>query len=366
MNRSFRRVMKKVMNTILKKYLSKYFLLIVMLILILMPAGDVLAAKASQTDAEAESTEAADDSEQVVDTGIAMWNSFTVRHEGDGLCTMSIINPAVGRHKISEIYFYTWSDEGYKNDLYRYRGLKVKNERSGVWSASFNGNTHSSSGLYCTEVRAVSGGEEMVIGTFFFRNDFSMEKHHGWIERNGRYFFYDREKQVMKRGGVQDGITIKDDGSAVMTAYSKEKLPVLVRAAEVVDEICEPGDSLNVKKDKCYKYVVSFPYLMKDYGVGDYVGKWSCLDAHYANNILNAYGDQGQCGGECVAEAAALAYLFVELDFGDVYLYTNEVHGWVYADGRYYDPNNSSVNGPEKWFNTSTYVTYATNTYLIN
>ena len=336
-------------------------ILIILLILLLYPALPVYAAPATPTDATL-----GEEFVEVTDSRLALWNFVTVSYEGDGVCTVSISNPAVGRHKISDIYFFVWSDEGYKNDLYRYRGLKTKNDRSGIWSATINGNTHSSTGLYCAEVRAVSGGEEIIIGTVTFRNEFTLEKHHGWIESNGKYYFYDRKKQVMQRGGVRDGITIKDDGSAVITDYSKEKLPVLVRAAEVVDEICEPDDSLSEKKDKCYKYVVSFPYLLKDYGVGDYVGNWNCLDAHYANNILNAYGDQGQCGGECVAEAAALAYLFAELDFGEVYLYTNEVHGWVYADGRYYDPNNSAVNGPEKWYNTSTYVTYATNTYLIN
>ena len=341
--------------------IKKSFLAALWLVIVFFPGGAVCAAEESEKTGDAQKV-----SPKEKYMNAAAWNEVFFSNEGDGLCEISIINPAAGRDKITDIYFFVWSDEGYKNDLYRYRGIKTSNEKSGIWSARFNANTHGSSGLYCVEIKAVCKGKELLIRILNFRNDFTLEKHHGWVEKNGNYYFYDRKKQVMKRGGVQDGITIKDDGTAVLTDYSSEKLPVMVRAAEVIDEICEPDDSLSEKKDKCYEYVVSFPYLLKDYGVGDYVGKWNCLDAHYANNILNAYGDQAQCGGECVAEAAALAYLFAELDFGEVYLYTNEVHGWVYADGRYYDPNNSAVNGRAKWFNTSTYVTYATNTYMIN
>ncbi|MBQ8912719.1 MAG: hypothetical protein IJ054_01570, partial [Lachnospiraceae bacterium] len=162
-------------------------------------------------------------------------------------------------------------------------------------------------------------------------------KYYGWVERNGKYYFYNRTTGVMQKGGTQAGITLNADGSAVMNDYSKQKLPVLVRAREIVESITNPNDSLSVKKMKCYQYIADMPYLLKMYQFYQNKDRYTCPDAVYANNLLNAYGDQDKCGGECVAEASALGYLYAELNFGDVYLLASG-HGWIKAGDYYWDP----------------------------
>ena len=209
-------------------------------------------------------------------------------------------------------------------------------------------------------------GKNVCLGKLTFINVFELPTKHGWYKLNDKYYFFDRTTGEMQKGGESCGITLNADGSAVMTAYAAEKLPVLVRAREVVEEICVPWESLDSKMDKCYKYVISYPYLFKDYMVGDHINDWACLDAHYANNILNAYGDQKALGGECTAEAAALAYLYAELNFGEVYLYTSSIHGWIYAGGRYYDPNCAAKNGTDKWMNQPSYEVPPNYSYKIN
>ena len=188
---------------------------------------------------------------------------------------------------------------------------------------------------------------------------------HGWIECNGKYYFYNRSTGVLQLGGAACGIELNDDGSAVMTAYAYEKIPMMVRAKQIVDSICNPGDSLATKQEKCYQYVAKYPYLLKEYPVGNYINNWNCLDAHYANNILNGYGDQDKLGAECVGEAAALAYLYAELDFGDVYLYISPIHGWVYAGGRYWDPLFIESKG-RRYYNAASYEAAPTYSYKIN
>ena len=169
----------------------------------------------------------------------------------------------------------------------------------------------------------------------------------------------------MQNGGTACGVTLNSDGSAVLDQYAREKIPVMMHARAIVESITSPDDSLAVKQEKCYQWVAKWPYLLKDYPFGNFVNKYACPDAHYANNIINAYGDQDAQGAECVGEAAALAYLYAELNFGDVYLYSSNLHGWVYANGRYWDPLFVESKG-RQYYNAASYEAQPTYIYKIN
>lgn len=170
---------------------------------------------------------------------------------------------------------------------------------------------------------------------FFVDADGSI--HTGWLSYEGSYYYLDRTSGVLHTGGTVNGITLNADGSAVMTDYAKEKIPVMIKAREILQEICSPEDTLYNKMVRCYMYSTQYPYMMKDMYVGDHRDEYACYDAHYANNILNAYNDQVILGGECFAETAACAYLFNELDIGTVYVEDNTQHGWFEIDGRFWD-----------------------------
>ena len=144
------------------------------------------------------------------------------------------------------------------------------------------------------------------------------DTYYGWIKCNEKYYFYDRNTGELQKGGTACGVTLNDDGSAVIDQYAAEKIPVMLSAKQVVDSITSPEDSLATKQEKCYQWVAKFPYILKGYPFGNYKNRYVCPDAVYANNIFNSYGDQDAQGAECVGEAAALAYLYAELNFGDV------------------------------------------------
>ncbi|MBR4514154.1 MAG: GBS Bsp-like repeat-containing protein [Lachnospiraceae bacterium] len=290
-------------------------------------------------------------------------NQIKAVKTGEALYKISIFNPSCTEGKITDIYMPTWSTENGTDDMSWYHAVKDAN---GIWTAEINGWTHNSTGEYNTMVYGVVNGKNVYLGKITYVNAFELPVRHGWYKLGDNYFFYDRTTGELQKGGESCGISLNSDGSAVMTAYASEKLPVMVRAREIVEEICIPWESLESKMDKCYRYVIKYPYLMKDYMVGDHINSWACLDAHYANNILNAYGNQNTLGGECTAEAAALAYLYAELNFGEVYLYTSTVHGWIYAGGRYYDPNCAAKNGTDKWMNQPDYIAPPTYTFKIN
>ena len=189
-------------------------------------------------------------------------------------------------------------------------------------------------------------------GTWYYMNS-SGDMHTGWLSSGSSYYYCDRSSGVMKSNTTVNCIWLDASGAAENTGYANEKIPVMIRAREVVNSICSPNDSLETKQYACYKWVAAFPYLLKDYPIGSYYqGHWACYSAHYANNILNAYGDQRQCGAECAGEAAALGYLFAELNFGTVYLDHSDIHGWVEVNGRFWDPlNQESHKGGRNWLN---------------
>ncbi|MBO4579496.1 MAG: hypothetical protein J5715_05035 [Clostridiales bacterium] len=183
---------------------------------------------------------------------------------------------------------------------------------------------------------------------------------YGWYKVNGDYYFCDRKSGKMVKDKTVNCIKIGKDGKAVKDKYSEEKIPVMIRAREIIGEICKKDDSIKEKQWKCYEYVAKPPYLFKHYPLKKYRDKYACFTAIYANNILNAYGDQDKIGGECVAESAALGYLYNELDFGTVYLCDDGGHAWIEIDGRTWDPLFVEAKG-KQWYNRKGYAYRALN-----
>ncbi|MBO4460373.1 MAG: hypothetical protein J5778_06935 [Clostridiales bacterium] len=176
----------------------------------------------------------------------------------------------------------------------------------------------------------------------------------GWYEIEGKYCFFDRTTGVKAVSAKVNNIEIDDMGFAVMNGYSEEKLPVLVAAREVVDSLREDGISKEDLIMKCYKYVEDSPYLLKDYPITDHMNDYECYDAHYANNLLNAYEDQLKIGGDCTSDAACLAYLFDAAGMTDVIYCHTESHAWVEADGHFWDPLYIETKGME-WYDMTEY-----------
>ena len=288
-------------------------------------------------------------------------NIISAVNQGNGLYKITIVNPTAAG-TITDVKFPTWSDENGQDDVVWYQGTKNKD---GSWSVTVDGSRHLNSGKFITHVYGTVNGKSVILGATNYVNNFETTKYYGWVLRDGRYYFYDRTTGVMQNGGTACGVTLNSDGSAVLDQYAREKIPVMMHARAIVESITSPDDSLAVKQEKCYQWVAKWPYLLKDYPFGNFVNKYACPDAHYANNIINAYGDQDAQGAECVGEAAALAYLYAELNFGDVYLYSSNLHGWVYANGRYWDPLFVESKG-RQYYNAASYEAQPTYIYKIN
>ncbi|MBP5655850.1 MAG: hypothetical protein J6X33_10110 [Clostridiales bacterium] len=178
---------------------------------------------------------------------------------------------------------------------------------------------------------------------------------HGWYKVGGDYYFCDRKTGKLACNKTVNCIKIGEDGKAVMDKYAEEKIPVMIRARQIIEQICDKDDTLKDKQWKCYEYVAAPPYLFKCYPLKKYRDKFACYTAIYANNILNAYGDQKKIGGDCVTESAALGYLYNELDFGTVYLCDDGGHAWIMVGDRTWDPLFVEAKG-KQWYNRKGYA----------
>ena len=183
-----------------------------------------------------------------------------------------------------------------------------------------------------------------------------MKDKRGWYQVGEDYYYFDRTTGKIFKNDTANGIYLRIDGKAQLTDFAKEKIPVMIKSREIVSEICGKNDTLARKKWKCYKYVAQFPYIYKDAPIGDHIKNrdYACWDAHYANNVLNAYGDQRVRGGECSAQSAALGYLFTELNFGQVTFKTSYTHGWIEVNGLCYDALFIKARGMD-WYEMKSY-----------
>ncbi len=285
------------------------------------------------------------------DRNISVKNYVRAVKEGEAVYKISILNPYSKDGTVTDVYMPTWSTANGTDDINWYHAVK---DESNTWSVKVNGWTHNSSGEYNTIIYGVVNGKNVQLGIITYDNSFDLQLHYGWHKLGDNYYYFDRANGSLQKGTSVNGISLNNDGSAVMTDYAKQKIPVMIRAREIVEEITSPADSFAVKQRKCYNYVAAMPYLLKMYPVKNFKDNYACLDAVYANNLLNAYGDQNKCGGECVAEAAALGYLYLELGMNEIYLCSDTAHGWIRAGGRYFDPLFTEAKG-ESYYDAATY-----------
>ena len=152
----------------------------------------------------------------------------------------------------------------------------------------------------------------------------------GWQIIDGEYYFFDRQTGERIVGQTVDGIEIGEDGEVSLSEYDKNKIEAMMKAHKVLVENTLPTDSMEEKRRKVFDWVLSFPYHryrhLKD------VYEEEGIEIVMANDIF----DEG--AGDCVSESAALALLFHEIGYTNVYWVHDTGHSWVRSDDKLFDP----------------------------
>lgn len=141
---------------------------------------------------------------------------------------------------------------------------------------------------------------------------------------------YDDSHLMQTGWQIVDGIEIGEDGEVNLSDYEKEKIATMMRAHEIMLENTSPSDTMEEKRKKVFDWVLSFPYR-RGMRVRDYMNDEG-VELLFANDFF----DEGI--GDCVSESAALAFLFHEIGYTNVYWVHDTGHSWVRSDDKLYDP----------------------------
>lgn len=152
----------------------------------------------------------------------------------------------------------------------------------------------------------------------------------GWQVIDGDYVFYDRITGERIFGQTVDGIVIDDDGVVHLNDYDELKIETMIKAHNYLLEITSSTDTMEEKRKKAFDWILSFPYHrhrhLKD------VYKEEGIEITEANDIF----DLGS--GDCVSESAALAFMFHEIGYENVYWVHDTGHSWVRCEDKLFDP----------------------------
>lgn len=153
---------------------------------------------------------------------------------------------------------------------------------------------------------------------------------HGWKKIGSEYYYFDRENGKMSVSSRIDGIKIQADGTAKQTEENVSKIQTMIKARAVVDQITDPTDSKSQKIEKCFRWVLQFPY--RRYRRLKPIYRQPGWEITFANDIFDHHQ------GCCVSEASAVAFLFHECGYQTVYVACDTGHAWAELNGRVYDP----------------------------
>lgn len=170
------------------------------------------------------------------------------------------------------------------------------------------------------------------------------DMYHGWLKRGGEYYYLDRSTGVLVQHGKVDGIRIRK-GQAVQTKLSVKKIETMRTAARLLKRITKPSDTREQKKMKCYRYIMKCDY--RRYRFLEPIYKKKGWESTFANDIFRHHA------GCCVSESSALAFLFHEIGYKDVYVCHDTSHAWVEMNGRVYDNLFSKAKDFWKYYNAT-------------
>ena len=152
----------------------------------------------------------------------------------------------------------------------------------------------------------------------------------GWQIIDGEYYFFDRLTGERIVGQTVDGIDIGENGEVNPSEYEKSKIETMMKAHQIMVENTLPTDTMEEKRRKVFDWVLSFPYHRYRSLKGIYNDEG--IEILMANDIFE------ENAGDCVSESAALAFLFHEIGYDNVYWVHDTGHSWVRSDDKLFDP----------------------------
>ena len=152
----------------------------------------------------------------------------------------------------------------------------------------------------------------------------------GWQKIKGDYYLFDRLDGKRQANCTVDGIKIKKDGKAAVNDWSLEKIKTMMTAHKFMLEQTKPTDSMEEKRLKVFNWILTFPY--RRFRLLNQMYEQQGWEMTFANDIFE------RKMGCCVSTASAVAFLFREIGYTDVYVCHDTGHSWAAIGDRLFDP----------------------------
>ena len=206
---------------------------------------------------------------------------------------------------------------------------------------TINGNKY----YYNVNYKKVTGYQKLGSDYYYFSSNGVMQT--GWQNLDGSYCFFNRANGKQIKNSTVDGIKIDANGKATISTYNTNKIETMMRAHNILLSITKPTDTMAQKRLKCFNWVMDMPYHR--FRLLEPIYKNSNWEITFANDIF-LY----RCG-DCVSESAAIAFLFKEIGYEEVYVCHDTSHAWVMVGDRLFDSVFAAAKGFDKNYNVIPY-----------
>ena len=203
---------------------------------------------------------------------------------------------------------------------------------------------------YNSKKKKVKGFKKIGKRKYYF--DSQGRQRVGWRKINGAYYRFNMgggKKGYMLKNKTLNRLTIGSNGKAIIRTQLESRIAeVLVSYTYWGDQITKPTWSADQKVTAIIKEIASkFTYKAED--VPGFDTGW---DVTLAEQCYSRYYNNYPYY-ECERFAIAFAYLCKAVGLNGVTIHIGgELHGWVTAGGKNYDPTRYVTQGPEKFYLT--------------
>lgn len=163
---------------------------------------------------------------------------------------------------------------------------------------------------------------------YYFNEEGIMQT--GWQKIKGKYYCFDRINGEMYKDTVVDGITVDKKGAAEKSEYNEYKIETMMKAHQIVTEQTTASDTMEEKRLKIFNWEINHTSY-----------RWRLLSTVYESDdwemtFANDIFDEEM--GCDVSDACAVAFLFREIGYTDIYVCHDTSHCWVSCGGKLFDP----------------------------
>ncbi len=213
--------------------------------------------------------------------------------------------------------------------------VSAKKSYSNQWVMNSKGNVS----YYDADGKKLKGMQK--IGKKYYYFDSKGVQRTGWQKIKGSYYYFNianKAKGSRVSSKTVNGVTLRKNGKAKLTAYSKRKLALMIKANKVIESITNAGMTKKQKLEAAFAYTKQH---LRSYNIGGFknIENWDMFYAELPFNTGRA---------DCYAYGAYFAYL-ANAAGGKAAAVSSGGHGWAEVDGLVYDANWAKVSSVDTY-----------------